>query len=55
MNTLVIDNKSYVVLSEENYEALQRKAALKARPEKVLSLTEAKKYSKKLIKEWSKD
>ena len=46
---LVIDNKSYVVLPMESYEALQKKAALKTKPEKVLSIEEARVYSKKLI------
>jgi hypothetical protein len=53
MNTLVIDNKSYVVLSVENYEALQKKAALKTRPEKLLSIEEARAHSKKLIRKWA--
>jgi len=53
MNLLVIDNKSYVVLPVENYEALQKKAALKSRPEKVLSIEEARAHSKKLIKKWA--
>ena len=53
MNTLVIDNNSYVVLSVENYEALQKKAALKTRPEKLLSIEEARAHSKKLIRKWA--
>jgi hypothetical protein len=53
MNTLVIDNKSYVVLPQESYEALQKKAALKTRPEKVLSIEEARAHSKKLIRKWA--
>ncbi len=53
MNTLVIDNKSYVVLPEESYHALQKKAALKTRPEKVLTVEEARRHSKKLIRKWA--
>ena len=53
MNTLVIDNKSYIVLPVKSYEALQKKAALKARLEKVLSIEEARAHSKKLIKKWA--
>jgi hypothetical protein len=53
MNTLVIDNKSYVVVPSKKYQALQKKAALKVKPEKTLSLAEARKHSKKLIKKWS--
>ena len=53
MNTLVIDDKSYVVLPIESYEALQKKAALKTRPEKVLSIEEARAHSKKMIRKWA--
>ena len=53
MTTLVIDNKSYVVIPAENYEALQKKAALKTKPEKTLSVEEARAHSKKLIKKWA--
>lgn len=53
MNMLVIDNKSYVVLPKESYEALQKKAALKTKPEKVLSIEEARLHSKKLIRKWA--
>jgi hypothetical protein len=53
MNTIVIDNKSYVVLPTESYEALQKKAALKTRPEKLLTVEEAKILSKKLIRKWA--
>jgi hypothetical protein len=53
MNTLVIDNKSYVVLPIKSYEALQKKVALKTRPEKLLSIEEARAHSKKLIKKWA--
>lgn len=53
MNTLVIENKSYVVVPAESYQALQKKAALKSRPEKTLTLKEARAHSKKLIKKWA--
>ncbi|MBS1662534.1 MAG: hypothetical protein JST68_15940 [Bacteroidetes bacterium] len=53
MNTLTIDNKSYVVIPAESYRALQKQAALKTRPEKTLTLSEARAYSKKLINKWS--
>jgi hypothetical protein len=51
---LVIDNKSYVVLPMESYEALQKKAALKTKPDKVLSIEEARLHSKKLINKRTK-
>jgi hypothetical protein len=53
MNTLIIDNKSYVVVPTESYQALQKKAALKTKPEKTLTLKEAKAHSKKLIRKWA--
>ena len=53
MNTLVIDNKTYVVVTTENYPALQKKAALKSRPEKTLTIKEARIHSKKLIRKWA--
>jgi len=53
MTTLVIDNKSYVVVPAKSYQALQKKAALKTRPEKTLTIQEARARSKKLIKKWA--
>jgi len=53
MNTLILENKSYVVVPAENYQALQKKAALKTRPEKTLSIKEARTHSKKLIRKWA--
>ena len=53
MNTLVIDNKSYVVVPAKSYQALQKKAALKTKPEKILSIEQARAHSKKLIKKWA--
>jgi hypothetical protein len=55
MNLLVIDNKSYVVVPVESYQALQKKAALKTKPEKLLSIEEAREHSKKLIRKWAGD
>ncbi len=53
MNKLVIDNKSYVVVPAKSYQALQKRAALKTRPEKTLSIEQARAYSKKLIRRWA--
>jgi hypothetical protein len=55
MTALVIDNKSYVVVPTENYQALQKKAALKSRPEKLLTIGEARAHTKKLIRKWASD
>jgi hypothetical protein len=53
MNVLVIDNKSYVVVPEKSYKELQKKAALKTRPEKLFTIEEARAHSKKLIRKWA--
>ena len=50
MTRIVIDKKKYVLVSEKEYNALQKKAALKTKPEKLLSLEEARAHSKKLIR-----
>ncbi|HEX5151594.1 MAG TPA: hypothetical protein VFW07_09090 [Parafilimonas sp.] len=53
MTEILIDKKKYVLISEKNYQSLQKKAALKTRPEKLLSIEEARAYSKKLINKWA--
>ena len=53
MTEIVIDNKKYVLLPKKSYETLQKKAALKTSPEKLLSIEEARAYSKKLIRKWA--
>jgi hypothetical protein len=53
MTAIVIDKKKYVLVPEKEYQALQKKAALKTKPEKLLSLAQARAYSKKLIRKWA--
>jgi hypothetical protein len=53
MTEVVIDNKKYVFIPAKNYQALQKKAALKTRPEKTLTVEEARAYSKNLIRKWA--
>jgi hypothetical protein len=53
MTTLTIDKKKYVLIPEKNYQELQKKAALKQKPEKILSIEDARAYSKTLIKKWA--
>ena len=53
MTTLVIDNKSYVVVPTKSYQTLQKKAALKTMPEKTFTIEEARAHSKKLIRKWA--
>ncbi len=53
MTQIVIDKKKYVLILQKEYEALQKKAALKTKAEKLLSVDEARAYSKKLIRKWA--
>ena len=53
MTQRVIDKKKYVLLPEKEYEALQLKAARKTKPARLLSIAEARAYSKKLIRKWA--
>jgi hypothetical protein len=53
MTQIIIDKKKYVLVPQKEYEALQKKAALKTKPVKTLTLEEARAYSKKLIREWA--
>ncbi len=53
MTEIVIDKKKYVLIPEKEYQALQKKAALKTKPEKLLSVEETRAYSKKLIHKWA--
>lgn len=55
MTHLTIDNKKYVLIPEENYQELQRNAALKWKPEKTFSVEEARAYSKTLIRKWASE
>jgi len=42
-----------VVVPTKSYQALQKKAALKTKPEKTLSIEEGRAHSKKPIKKWA--
>jgi len=55
MTHLTIDNKKYVLVPEENYQELQRKAALKWKPEKTFSVDEARAFSKTLFRKWASE
>jgi len=55
MREMIIDDKKYVVIPEENFKELQKTAALKWKPEKTFSVEEARAYSKKLINEWASE
>lgn len=53
MTEIVIDKKKYVLITAEDYKTLQKQAALKTKPEKLLSIEDARAYSKKLIQRWA--
>ena len=53
MTEIVIDKKKYVLIPEKNYQVLQKQAALKTKPEKTLTVEQARAYSKKLIRKWA--
>ena len=53
MTQIIIDKKKYVLILEKEYQALQKKAALKTKPETLLSVEVARAYSKKLIRKWA--
>jgi hypothetical protein len=55
MTQIVIDKKRYVLVPEKDYLALQKKAALKTRPDKILSVEQARAFSKKLIRKWASE
>ena len=53
MTEIIIDKKKYVLIADRDYKVLQKQAALKIKPQKVLSVEEARAYSKKLIRSWA--
>ena len=53
MTEIIIDKKKYVLVPAKDYSALQKKAALKSKAEKVFSLEDARSFSKKMIKKWA--
>ena len=55
MTEIIIDKKKYILIPEKDYTALQKKAALKTKPERLLSLENARAYSKKLIRKWAQE
>jgi len=52
MTAIAIDKK-YVLIPEKDFRELQKKAALKTKPEKVFTIGEARAHSKKLIRKWA--
>jgi hypothetical protein len=53
MTEIIIDKKKYVLIPDKTYKTLQKKAALKTKPESILSVEDARAYSKKLIRKWA--
>ena len=44
-----------VLVPEKDYRTFQKKAALKTKPEKLLSVEDAHAHSKKFIRKWAAD
>jgi hypothetical protein len=55
MTEIIIDKKKYILMPENKYHALQKRAALKTKPEKTFTVEAARSYSKKLIKKWAEE
>lgn len=55
MTEITIEKKKYILISEKEYQQLQKKAALKTKPEDILTLKQAREYSKMLIHKWAKE
>ena len=55
MTQIVIDKKKYVLLPQKEYETLQKKAVMKGKTTKALSIEAARVYSKKLIRKWASE
>jgi len=53
MTAIVIDKKKYVLIPEKDFQASQKKAALKTKPEKLFTIEEARAHSKKMIRKWA--
>jgi hypothetical protein len=53
MTEIIIDKKKYILVPAKDYSALQKRAALKSKAEKLLSLEDGRAYSKKLIRKWA--
>ena len=55
MNELTIEKKKYVLIPQTEYDSLKKIALKKYKSEKMLSLNEARVYSRQLIREWAKE
>lgn len=55
MTEVIIDKKKYFIIPQKDYENLQKKAALKIKPQKLYSVADAREYSKQLISQWAEE
>lgn len=53
MDEIIIEKKKYVILPKDDYEALRKRAVKKYKPEKGLTVSEARAQTKKLIRQWA--
>ena len=54
MGTITINNRTFVVIEQKEFDKIQLTAAQKTTPVKKLSLVAGKKHSLKLINKWAK-
>jgi hypothetical protein len=54
MGTLTINNRTFIVIEQKEFDRIQLTAAQKTTPLKKLLLAAGKKYSLKLIDKWAK-
>ena len=54
MGTLTINNRTFVVIEQKEFDKIQLTTAQKTTPEKKLSLAAGKKHSLKMIDKWAK-
>jgi hypothetical protein len=54
MGTLTINNRTFVVIEQKEFDRIQLTAAQKTTPVKKLSLAAGKKHSLKLIDKWAR-
>ena len=53
MTEIVIDKKKFILIPEKDYQVLQKRAALKTKPEKTFTIEQARAHSKKMIRNWA--
>lgn len=55
ISEVIIDDKKYVILPKEEFDAMQLSSLLKIDRETLMSIDEAEAYSIELIKKWDQE